>query len=258
MISGTLGPYFGKSFRYFLMDSWEASDQNWTDDMISEFHKRRGYDPTPYLPVLSGRVIESADVSDRFLWDYRRTIADLLAENHYGVATKYFNKSGVGLYAEAMGAGLPTVGDGLLNKGQIDIPMGEFWTALPGENDTPEHPADVREASSAAHIYGKPIAATESFTSMPFLPAWGQSPFYLKPLGDSYLAMGVNRIIFHTADQQPFVDDAHKPGMTLGFFGQHYGRNVTWAEQSLAWNTYLARCSYLLQQGLFVGDLAYY
>jgi alpha-L-rhamnosidase/Glycosyl hydrolases family 2, sugar binding domain len=258
MISSALGPYFGKSFRYFLMDSWEASNQNWTDDMIAEFRRRRGYDPVRFLPVLTGRIIENADVSERFLWDYRRTIADLLAENHYRAATQYFNKSGVGLYAEAMGAGLPTVGDGLLNKGQVDVPMGEFWTFTPTYADTPDHAADVREASSAAHIYGKPIVATESFTSMPFVPAWAQSPFFLKPIGDRYLAMGVNRIVFHTADQQPFIDDTHKPGMTLGFFGQHYGRNITWAEQAIAWNMYLARCSYLLQQGSYVADLAYY
>jgi hypothetical protein len=153
---------------------------------------------------------------------------------------------------------LPTTGDGLLNKGQVDVPMGEFWTPLPGQSDTPEHATDVREAASAAHIYGKRIAATESFTSMPFIPGWGQSPFYLKPLGDRYLAMGVNRIIFHTSDHQPFVDDAHKPGITLWMFGQHYTRNITWAEQAVAWNTYLARCSYLLQQGLYAGDVAYF
>ena len=258
MISGTLGPYFGKSFRYFLMDSWEANDENWTEDMISEFQKRRGYDPTPYLPTLTGRVIGSAEASDRFLWDFRRTIADLLAENHYGAATEYFKKLGVGLYAEAMGVGLPTTGDGLLNKGKVTIPMGEFWVPLPGQSDTPEHPADLREAASAAHIYGKTIAAAESFTTMPFVPMWGESPFYLKPIGDRALALGINRIVFHESAAQPFVDDQHKPGMTLGFFGQNYTRNVTWAEQARAWNQYLARSSYLLQQGLFVGDLAYY
>src|SRR5207247_548103 len=171
MVSGALGPYFGRSFRYFLMDSWEAGVENWTDEMIGEFQRRRGYDPTPYLPVLTGRIIESADVSDRFLWDFRRTIADLLAENHYAAATSYFNQHRVGLYAEAM---------------------------------------------------------------------------------------GINRFIFHTSDQQPFVDDHHKPGITLGPFGQHYTRNNTWAEQAIAWNTYLARSSYMLQQGQFVGDLAYF
>jgi hypothetical protein len=256
-ISGTLGPYFGKSFRYFLMDSWEAGLENWTDDMISEFQKRRGYDPTPYLPVLTGRVVESADVSDRFLWDFRRTIADLLAENHYGAATQYFAEYGVGLYAEAMGAGDPTTGDGLEDKGRVSIPMGEFWTQPKGQSDSPEHPADLREASSAAHIYGKKIVGAESFTSCTTDSVW-EPPSYLKPLGDRAFTLGINRIIFHTSDQQPFVDDQHKPGITLGPCGQHYTRNNTWAEQAVVWNGYLARSSYVLQQGLFVGDLAYY
>ena len=258
MISHAAGPYFGKSFRYFLMDSWEAGQENWTEEMPQEFRKRRGYDLTPYLPVLTGHIVGNADISERFLWDYRRTIADLLAENHYRLATQYFHTKGVGLYAEAMGTQLPTTGDGLLNKGQVDIPMGEFWTQLPGQPDRPAHIADIREAASAAHIYGKPIVAAESFTSMPNIPGWGQSAFYLKPLGDRNLAMGVNRIVFHTSDHQPFVDEAHKPGITLWMFGQHYTRNITWAEQAVAWNTYLARCSYLLQQGQYVADAAYF
>ena len=66
------------------MDSWEAGMQNWTDDILVEFQKRRGYDATPYLPALAGRVVGSAEISDRFLWDFRRTLADLFAENHYG------------------------------------------------------------------------------------------------------------------------------------------------------------------------------
>jgi hypothetical protein len=258
MISDVAGPYFGKSFRYFLMDSWEAGQENWTEQMMQEFRKRRGYDMTPYLPVLTGRVVGSAAASDAFLWDFRRTIADMLADNHYAVAAAYFKQHGIGLYAEAMGTDLPTTGDGLLNKGQVTIPMGEFWTPLPGQPDTPQHNADVREAASASHIYGKPLTATESFTTMPIVTPWGQSPFYLKPLADENFARGVNRIVFHTSDQQPFTDDAHKPGMTLGPFGQDYTRNITWAEQAKAWNTYLARCSYLLQQGKYVADVAYF
>jgi hypothetical protein len=136
--------------------------------------------------------------------------------------------------------------------------MGEFWTPLPNQKDTPSHIADVWEASSAAHIYGKPIAATESFTTRPNVTPWGQSPFYLKPLADQDFARGINRIVFHTSDHQPFVDDAHKPGMTLGPYGQDYTRNITWAEQAVAWNTYLARCSFLLQQGKPVSDVAYF
>ena len=258
MISSTAGEYFGKSFKYFLMDSWEAGQENWTDEMLQEFQRRRGYAMTKYLPVLTGRIVGSRAESEAFLWDFRRTQADMLAENHYGVATKYFNKFGVGLYAEAMGTNMPTTGDGLLNKGQVTVPMGEFWTPMPGQKDSAAHEADVREASSAAHIYGKPIAATESFTTRPQVTPWGQSPFYLKGLADETFAAGINRIVFHTSDQQPFVDEAHKPGMTLGPFGQDYTRNITWAEQAVAWNTYLARCSFLLQQGESVSDVAYF
>ena len=103
MISSTAGEYFGKSFRYFLMDSWEAGNENWTEDMRADFKQRRGYDLIQFLPALTGRVVGSERQSDDFLWDFRRTIADLLAENHYATATDYFKSKGVGLYAEAMG-----------------------------------------------------------------------------------------------------------------------------------------------------------
>lgn len=258
MISATAGPYFGKSFRYFLMDSWEAGQENWTEDMMSEFARRRGYPMTRYLPVLTGRIVGSRGQSEAFLWDFRRTQADMLAENHYALATKYFAKFGVGLYAEAMGTSMPTTGDGLLNKGQVTIPMGEFWTPAPDQKNPPTYAADVREASSAAHIYGKPISATESFTTRPNVTPWGQSPFYLKGLADEDFTRGINRIVFHTSDQQPFVDGRHRPGITLGPYGQDYTRNITWAEQAIVWNTYLARCSFLLQQGKPLSDVAYF
>jgi hypothetical protein len=259
-IRGALGSYYGESFRYLLLDSYEAGMENWTDDMIAQFRARRGYDPTPYLPVLAGFVVGSAEESDRFLWDCRRTIADLFADNHYGTAAEALRRQGLGLYAEAMGAEFPTSGDGLQDKGRVTIPMAEFWTPGPGQDDGPHHIADMREAASAAHIYGKPIVAAESFTTMPppIVPAFAQSPFYLKRLADRALATGINRFVIHTSVHQPFVDDAHSPGMTLGFFGQHYTRNNTWAAQSVAWNTYLARLSDLAQQGSYVADLAYF
>ncbi len=258
MVSNAVAPNYSKSFRYFLMDSWEAGQENWTENMLSEFKRRRGYDATPYLPTLTGRIIGSSRESDAFLWDYRRTLAEMLADNHYKLAADLLAKQKIGLYAEAMGISLPTTGDGLLNKGQVTIPMGEFWTPIAGAADTPAREADVFEAASAGHIYGKNIIATESFTSMPTTPGWGQTPFYLKQLADQNFARGVNRIVFHTSDHQPFTDDKHKPGITLGYFGQHYTRNITWAEQAVAWNTYLARCSYMEQVGHPVIDIAYF
>jgi alpha-L-rhamnosidase len=258
MISSAVAPNYGKSFRYFLMDSWEAGQENWTEDMLSEFKQRRGYDATPYLLTLTGRIVGGSRESDAFLWDFRRTIAEMLADNHYKLATELLAKQGIGLYAEAMGVSLPTTGDGLLNKGQVTIPMGEFWTPISGAADFPAREADVLEAVSSGHIYGKNIIATESFTSNPSTPGWGQTPFYLKQLADQNFARGVNRIVFHTSDHQPFTDEKHKPGITLGFYGQHYSRNITWAEQAVVWNTYLARCSYMEQAGKPVVDVAYF
>ena len=253
-IAEAMGPLFGKSFQYLLIDSWEAGLQNWTEAMLEEFATRRGYDPKPYLPVLTGRVVESEEVSERFLWDFRRTIADMLADYHYELPAELLHQRGLKAYAEAAGTGSPMFQDALQNKGRVDIPMGEFWTLLPGQGHQASHVMDVHEAASAAHIYGKPLVAAESFTSL--LPGSNDPPSALKWLGDHFMAMGVNRFVIHTSVHQPFVD--RKPGFALGSFGQHYSRNNTWAEQSRAWISYLTRSSYMLQQGLFVGDLAYY
>ena len=244
-LAQALGPLYGKSLRYVLLDSWEAGMQNWTEEMLSEFRRRRGYDPTPYLPTLAGRVVTSAEVSDRFLWDFRRTLADMFADNHYKVATQFLRQRGIGTYGEASGVSLEIPEDTLLNKKQLDIPMGEFWV-----RDL--HPAsmyfqDVRGTASAAHVYGKTLVATESFTGGGY-----ESPYSLKKIVDYWFAQGVNRIVFHTSAHQPLDT---KPGNTM--VGTHINRNITWAEQAQPFMTYLGRNCFMLQQGLFVADLAY-
>lgn len=240
-----LGPLFGKSLRYVTMDSWEAGTNNWTDNLAAEFRWRRNYDPTRYLPALTGRIVGSADISDRFLWDFRRTLADLWADAHYGVMAEQLRARGLGIYAEAAGVSLEMPEDTLLNKSKVEIPMGEFWV-----RDL--HPRlmyfqDIRGAASAAHVYGKPLVAAEAFTGGGY-----ESPFTLKKVGDYWLAQGVNRIVLHTSAHQPLDT---KPGNTM--VGTHLHRNITWAEQAQPFITYLARSCFLLQQGKFVADLVY-
>jgi hypothetical protein len=244
-IAGALGPLYGKSLRHVLLDSWEAGIQNWTDGMIAAFRARRGYDPTPFLPALAGRVVESAEASDRFLWDFRRTLIDMFAEEHYKTATDFLHKQGLETYSEASGVSLEPLEDALLNKKQVDIPMGEFWFRS-------LHPwlmyyTDVRGAASASHVYGKPLVAAESWTGGGY-----ESPYALKKVGDYWLAQGINRLIFHTSAHQPLDT---KPGNTM--VGTHINRNITWAEQAAPFMTYLARSSFLLQQGKPVADLLY-
>jgi hypothetical protein len=240
----------GKGLQYVLMDSWEAGCQNWTPKFREDFQKRRGYDPLPWLVSVTGRYIESPEKTERFLFDFRRTIADLIAENHYGYMREMLHKNGLKLTAEAVGIGMPTIADELQCKGQTDIPMGEFWVGRHDDN------GDAREAASAAHIYGKTIAATESFTATPQFAQWKYDPAMLKNQGDEMFCAGVNRFVFHRYAHQPWLD--RKPGMTMGPWGTNFERTNTWWEPARAWMTYLSRCEYLLQQGLFVGDLVYY
>lgn len=241
----TLGPLAGDSLRYMTLDSWEAGMQNWTDDMIGQFRQRRGYDPTPYLPVLAGRVVESADISDRFLWDFRRTLADMYADNFYGTMETMLQQQHMQSYAEASGVALEIPEDTLLNKSKVDIPMGEFWVhALHPES---MYYVDVRGAASAAHIYGKPIVATESYTGGGY-----EAPYTLKKVADYWFTQGVNRLVFHTSAEQPLDT---KPGNVM--VGTNINRNMTWADEASPFMTYVARISYLLQQGRFVADIAY-
>ncbi len=250
----TVGPLMGKrGLQYVITDSWEAGVQNWTDDMIGEFSKRRGYDIRPWLPVLTGRVVESAEASDRFLWDFRKTIADLTAENHYDQLTTILHERGMGRYTESHESGRAFIGDGMEVKRNADIPMSAMWTAQPGRTSE-RYDADVRESASVAHIYGQNLVAAESLTAGS--GAWSFSPETLKPTADRLMAMGLNRFVIHTSVHQPSNDKI--PGLGLGPYGQWFTRHETWAELAKVWTAYLSRSSYLLQQGRFVADIIYY
>ena len=253
---GAVGPLMGKrGLQYVINDSWEAGTANWTDNLITEFTRRRGYDPVPWLPVLAGRVIESAEASEGFLWDFRETLGDMLAEYHYDQITDILHQRGMGHYGESHEEGRAFIGDGMEVKRSNDVPMSAMWTQKPGVNkEQYGYDADIRESASVAHIYGQNLVAAESLTAAS--GAWAWSPATLKPTADKEMAMGLNRFVIHTSVHQPLVDK--KPGLALGPFGQWFNRNETWAELAKPWVSYLARSSYLLQQGKFVADIAYF
>ncbi len=247
-----------QGLQYIITDSWEAGTANWTDNMIDEFNQRRGYDMHPWLPVLAGRVVESAEASDRFLWDFRITLGELVAEYHYDELTAILHERGMGRYTESHEGGRAFIGDGMEVKRTADVPMSATWT--PGGFGGSEaagvavrHEADVRESASVAHIYGQNLNAAESLTAIG--NTWAYSPERLKPTADFELASGLNRFVIHTSVHQP-VDDKI-PGLGLGPFGQWFTRHETWAEQAKPWTTYLARSSFMLQQGTFVADVIY-
>ncbi len=240
---------------YVVNDSWEAGSQNWTDDMLAQFKRLRGYDATPWLPVLTGRVVESAEASDRFLWDFRKTIADLIASEHYGELETVLHERGMKHYGESHESGRAFIADGMEVKKFNEIPMSAMWTQVPGvHTEQFGYNADDRESASVAHIYGQNLAAAESFTAA--AAPWAWSPATLKSTADQELLNGINRFVIHESAHQPLIDK--KPGLTLGPFGQWFNRNETWAEQAGPWIDYLARSSFLMQQGRFAADILYF
>ncbi len=251
-----------KGLQYLITDSWEAGSLNWTDSMMVEFKSRRGYDMLPWLPVLTGHIVGSAQASDQFLWDFRKTIADLIAENHYDQLTTILHERGMGRYSESHENCRHMIADGMEVKRTADIPMSATWTPRDVVGNTvgevaTHYKGDVRESASVAHIYGQNLVAAESLTAYGGNGgAWAWSPELLKPTADMELACGLNRFVIHCSVHQPVFDKI--PGLSLGPFGQWFTRNETWAEEAGPWMTYLARSSYMLQQGKFVADIAYF
>ena len=241
------GPLAGKTFTTAHLDSWEALCANWTPAFRQEFERRRGYDPLRFLPVMTGRVVESVALSERFLWDVRRTIADLVVEHHHAVFQKEINRRGLRFQAEAFGPNLITIGDAFQAKSVVDIPMAEFWTGR-------ETALDCKEASSSANLHGKRIVAAEAFTAVK--GDWTEHPFSLKSTGDRAFCRGINRFVFHRFAHNPWPERA--PGMNMGQYGINFEPSVTWWELAPAWTEYLARCQFLLQQGRAVSDVLYY
>lgn len=245
-IISDVGELAGKTLVATHIDSWEVGSQNWTPRFREEFRRRRGYDPLPYLPVLTGRVVESAEVSERFLWDWRQTISDLLIENYAGHLRTLAHRHGLRLSIEAYG---DCVFDDMAYAGRADEPMAEFWTTprLAGSTTLPA-------MASAAHVYGKRVVGAEAFTA-DSAERWLHHPGSIKSLGDWAFCQGINRFVFHRYALQPWKD--RRPGMSMGPWGLHYERTQTWWEYSKPWHRYLARCQYLLQQGMPVVDVLF-
>lgn len=262
------GDLAGKTLVYLCDDSFEDGFPNWTENIIHQFKKYRGYDATPYLPVLNGFIIGSVETSDRFLNDYRKTVADCLADEHYKHFADLCHQNGLKVQNEAAGpsrSGTMCM-DALKNLGRSDMPQGEFW--LGGKHDEVGGLDEklgygmvrlekgqnkvTKMVASAAHIYGKRTVSAESFTSFRH---WYDYPGNMKQAADRAFCEGVNRFLIHTSTATRPQDG--KPGIEYGA-GTHFNPNVTWWDQAGPFLDYLSRCQYILQQGLFVADILYY
>jgi len=232
------------ALRYMEVDSVEVDDQtDWTGAFVDEFRTRRGYDPLPYLPALKGREFEDSHITARFQHDYRMTVSDLWVDGHYRASAKFLNSYGIQLVTEAGHGGYPRT-DPLRSLGAGNISRGEFWNGRPFWV--------VKEAASAAHIYGQPLVDAESFTGW---RSWQDGPLEYKRLADTAFCDGLNRITFHTFAHTPPAFGVPGPNYHAG---EHFNVNSTWWQQSGPMVSYFSRCCYLLQQGLPVADVCLY
>lgn len=254
-----LGEYLGKSIKHMLIDSYEAGGQNWTPKFREEFIKRKGYDPIPWLASFSQtvgtgkdskdrRMVGSEEQTARFDWDYRDVISQLFFDNGWKIGRQNLKEAKLDLQMEPYGGPFDTPQGVAL----ADLPMAEFWTAGIG-GISPQVPAAARAA-------GKTVVGAEAFTGRPEVSQFTEDPAFLKATADRVFTQGINRMILHHWVHQPF-DDKYQPGMGMGWWGTHFGRNQTWFEPGKAFFTYLARCQALLQYGeqpadyLCVGEL---
>ncbi|PJC87017.1 glycoside hydrolase [Vibrio sp. HA2012] len=242
-----------KGITTLLTDSLEIGASNWTPELLNEFQKRRGYDAKPWLPVLTGILVGTPEESDQFLYDYRTTLAELVADAHYSTIAKVAHEYDMKVYGESLEDQRPILGDDIAMRRWTDVPMAALW-AYPRDGGKPRSGllGDIRGASSASHFYGQNLVAAESMTSA-FAP-WAYAPADLKHVIDLEFAYGVNRPVIHTSVHQP--SDDKKPGLSLALFGQHFNRHETWADMARPWVDYISRNAYMLQQGRYNADVA--
>lgn len=261
MYKDVVGDLMGdRGIQELLIDSYEAKFQTWTPGIVSRFESLRGYSPLKWLPVLSGEILDSPQASEKFLFDWRRTLADMYYENYAQVkdiAAQYGIRQ---ICLESQENGRVFVADGMDIKRHATVPMAACWTLVP----FPTHHstfevavADMRESASVAHLYGRQWVAAESFTADGLEGnALSFTPERLKRLADTEFASGVNRIFVHESSHQP-LDDC-RPGVGLIKYGQWFCRHETWAEMAKAWTDYLSRTSYMLSRGGNVADVLVY
>jgi hypothetical protein len=239
-----LAPLAEKGRLGMLIDSYEVDLQNWTENMPQEFLTRTGYDIVRYMPVFTGRVVGNKNITERFLWDFRRICADMMAENYQGRFTQLCREHNIISYTEPYNR---SPFEQMQAGAEMDINMGEFWIR------SSHFCHSLKVASSIQNMNGRQIVGAESFTGRPYYSRWQEYPFAMKAQGDFMYTRGLNRFIFHRYAHQPHPTAV--PGMTMGQWGFHFDRTNTWFYQGKKWLEYVSRCQYILQQGVFSGDV---
>jgi hypothetical protein len=243
------GDRAGSVFTSIIVDSYEVGHQNWNHSFAESFIAAKGYDFRKFLPVVTGRIIDSVEKTERLLWDYRKVIGDLIAENYYGRMTERCNEANVEFAAQAFGSFGNT--NDFTVAGIIDFPLAEWWA---NDSERLGRITEAKLSSSAAHTYGRTLVDSEAFTGSP-RRIFETHPAGVKAQGDFFLAQGVNRYSFHTWAHDPYMVG---PGLGLGPYGSRLDNRNTWWPFSHAWHQYLSRSFHMLRKGDLVIDVLYF
>jgi len=250
------GPIGDGKLDGLLIDSWESHVPTWTtnsEDMFKEFETRRGYSMKKYLPATMGYIVESPEVTTKFLRDLRHTMDEVFIDNFFKHFATVAHDMGAEVYTEGAGGEVLPV-DPMRYYGVSDIPMTEFWypSAPSAQN---EYAKPIYNAASATHLYNKPVLAAEACTQVGV--KWNEHPFSVKYLIDYNFTKGVNHLVFHTFSHTPQTDVY--PGSSFGGnIGFPFVRQQTWWPYMKDWTDYLARNQLVLQQGEYVADVLRY
>jgi len=249
------GDYVGNTFKFLLIDSWECGYQNWTANLPATFEKNRGYNMVNWIPVLCGETVGNVQLSEAFLYDFRKTIADMIETNYYKHFRDLCHRNKLEMHAEVIygDANYPPL-DILKTNSYADMPMFEFWSGNNSNGFTEYQPSKPFESYPvfAANAYQMPIVGSEAYTAYTH---YSESPAGLKIYGDRAFCSGINQIILHSYVHQPF-DKA--PGMTLGTYASHFNRNNPYWNQSSEWLNYQSRIQSVLQKGVIASNILYY
>jgi hypothetical protein len=257
-LTARVGPLQDTALERFYLASYEANaGVIWTPGFEKAFREQNGYRIEPFLPALYGITVVDPETTERFRYDYRKTVSELFINNLYREASRICRAHGQLLCSEAGGPGTPlhdVPTEELKSLGSVDIMRGEFWNGKTDQKtpDGFEEVQIVKSIASAAHIYGHRIIEMESFTSH---INWQEGPDVFKPLADRAFCEGMTRAVYHTMSHN--LPEAGLPGWTYQA-GSHMNTNLTWWRMSQPLHAYLTRCSALLMQGHFVADVAYY
>lgn len=239
--------FMGTTLVAMWQDSWETGCQNWSPVFLEEFKRHRGYDPLLYLPAMTGRLVGNGALTERFLWDVRRTIADLAADNYLGALNDLGKPYGIGLWFQPINRHFF---DGMQAVGRAT--GAEANMHFNRRDQQKRNYGGEKFCASAAHGYGQVVVHSEAATAYPPSGIFVETPASIRELVNANFCTGINNHWIHVFLHQPW--QRAEPGLTWAW-GLQFQRNNTWFEKLGGWSDYVARSQYMLRQGLSVVDI---